>query len=893
MSVIKGLLARVRSLVGGDRRMDEEFRFHVEMEERRLIAAGVDAAEARRLALVAFGGFDNHREAMRDGRGARWFDDLGADVKYALRSMRRSPGFAIAVALMLGVGVGANGIVFGQVNSLLFRELPADDPAELVGMYNIDNKSGAVQPISYMDVVDFRDRSGVFDGVAGSVGAPLNLVVPWRQSAADMVWGEVATENYFTVLGMHAALGRLLNDSDGPVGASPVAVLSHDSWRRRFGGDSAVIGRRVRINGSEFTIVGVAPRGFRGLRTFGYWPEVWVPIGMHLTAIPGSTGYLTGRGAGQIVTVGRMRNGATFEQTERAAQQFAAQLGKAYPATNATSGVVLVPGRNGFDNIAFVKPRVLVLSGALGMFAGFLTLIIICANLANLQLARAAARVHETAIRLSLGCSRQRLVRQMLVESAVFAIPGIVLALISLRATALIEASMVPKLQFKVGFGTEPDMRVIAYTALAGLTAVLLFGLIPAVRASRARSLSGLIGARKSATGSQRTRSILVVSQLALSVVLLVGATLFARSLIVARGADLGFDPANRVVMSVNLGLQGYDEARGRAFYDDIIARLEANPAVASAAWAFPVPFDTYDRSATLFIDGVTRGNRDGSANFLTSYVSEGFTEALGVRLAGGRDFTVADSAGIPRVMIVSRQLANRLWPGKDPIGQRAKINGALGQDITVVGVVGNVKFTVIGETSQMHVFLPMRQRYREWQTLVVHMRTGDGATGIAEVKRTIAAADPTLPVFGAGTMDMAVASGFSTSRTAASIGGAFGAIALVISMIGLYAVVASGVTERTREIGVRIALGSSPAAVMRLVILGGARLGILGVAIGIIGAAGVARTMGSLLFGLSPSDPLTFIGVPVALALVMLVATWIPARRAVGMDPVNALRSE
>ncbi len=893
MSLFKGMIARARSLVGGDGRMEEEFQFHVEMEERRLLATGLDPAEARRLALVAFGGLDSHREAMRDGRGAKWFDDIGADVRYALRAMKRSPGFAIAVALMLGIGVGANGIVFGSVNSLLLKPLPADEPSELVGMYMLDSKSGSVQPMAYQDLVDFRDHSGVFDGVAGAAGTPLNISVPWRHAANDMVWGEVVTEDFFTVLGMKPAVGHLFSVADGQQGANPFAVLSYECWRRRFASDSGVVGQRIRINGTEFTITGVAPRGFRGLRAFGYWPEVWVPVGMHNAAIPGSPRYLEGRGGGSMITVGRMRDGATFEKTERAAKQFAAQLSGAYPASNATAGVILVPGRNGFDNVQFVNPSVLVLSSALGVFAGILTLLIICANLANLQLARSAARVHETAIRLSLGCSRQRLIRQMVVEAMVFAAPGLLVAFLSLRAISWVEAALVPKLQFKVGFGSEPDLRVVAFTAAAGLLAVLMFGLIPALRTSTARSLSSLIGSRRAATGSQRTRSLLVVSQLALSAVLLVGATLFARSLIVARSADLGFDPSNRVMMSVNLGLQGYDEARGRAFFDNVISRMKTDPSVASAAWAFPVPFDTYDRTATLFVDGVTQGTRDGSLPVLSSSVSDGFIGALGFRLEAGRDFTVADSAGVPRVMIVSRQLANRLWPQKDPIGQRAKIGGPQGQDITVVGVVDNAKFLIIGERTQMHVYIPLRQRYRDGQTLVVHTRGGDPVANIARVKRVIAAADPTLPVFGVGTMDLAVSSGFSTSRMAASIAGIFGVIALIISSIGLYAVVASGVSERTREIGVRIALGSTPGAVMRFVVFGGARLGIVGIAIGIIGAAGVARTMGSLLFGLSPADPLTFVGVPLVLALVVLLATWVPARRAVGMDPVNALRSE
>ena len=873
--------------------MDEEFQFHVEMEAKRLVHdEGLPPSEARRRALVAFGGLDAHREAMRDGRGARWFDDLTADMRYALRAMRRAPGLAIAVALTFGVGIGVNGMVFGYVDAMLFRPIPTHDPERLVALFGLDTKSGQPMQVGYADFVDFRDHSDAFDGLAAMREAPLNLVVPWSAGVGDMVWGNVVTENFFTVLGMRPAVGRFFTAADAPQGANPFAVLSYTCWRTRFGGDSSVVGRVVRINGSGFTVVGVAPRGFRGLRTFGYWTDIYVPIGMHDVAVPGSSRIFEGRANGSLFVVGRMPAGADRAQTDRAAVRFAAQLAKAYPATNSTASAMVIPAAAGFDNPAFVKPAIMMLASALGVFASIVTLVIICANLANLQLARAAARVHEIAIRLSLGCSRGRLVRQMLVESTMLALPGVIIAAGLLRLSPLLESVMVPHLQFRVGLDASVDARVVLFTAATALLGVVLFGLAPALRSSGSRSLSSLAGAERTAPGrSRRLRGALVVSQLALSVVLLVGASLFVRSLLVARALDVGFDPANRALLSLNVGLQNYDEARGRRFYDDVLTRIRALPQVASASWGFPVPFDTYGRGVGLYVDGVSTA-KDGTVGVEASVVAEDFISALGLRLEGGRGFTTADSSGAPRAMIVSRRLATRFWPGKDPIGQRPRRGSASGPEVTVVGVVADAEFQSPGQPSPPMVYLPLRQNYSDWETLIVHTH-GDPLAVIPRLRSVIASVDPALPMFGVTTMSESVSNGLSTSRTAATVAGFFGALALLISSVGLYAVVASGVTERTREIGVRVALGSTPGEVMRFVMRGGARLGLVGVVLGLGGAAIVARLMSSLLYGLSAADPVTFALVPAALAVVVFVATFIPARRAVKLDPVAALRSD
>jgi predicted permease len=902
MSLYQALSARMHSVFrqdGAESRMEEEFRFHVEMETERLVKSGVAPDEARRRALIAFGGLDQQREVMRDGRGAHWLSDVMADVRYAARATRRNPGFAIAVAVTLGVGIGVNGMTFGFINSILFRPVPARHPEQLVALFSTDTKTGRADQISYDDYVDFRDRSGVFDGLALFTGAPLNLVAPTPgaqgATAGDMVWGEMVTENYFTVLDMQPVIGRFFTLASAPPGANPFAILSYDSWIHRFHGDSSVVGRRVRINGTEFTITGVAARGFRGMRTFSFWPEIWTPFGMHNVTMPNSAHMLEGRGMGDMMAFGRVRPGFDRAQTERAAQLFAGRLARAFPATNGSMNVMLIPARTGFDHPAFINEKTVVLASAMSIIASIITLLIICANLANLQLARAAARGREIAIRLSLGCSRARLARQLLVESALLAVPGVMIAVSMLRLTPILEPYMLPHLQFPVGLMPSADYRVVLFTAFIGVAAATLFGVVPALRATRpslAPSLSSVIGKQRRTRSPMRARGILVVGQLALSVILTVGGMLFVRSLMVARGRDFGFDPGNRLLLSLNVGLEGYDERRGQSLYDAVLARVRALPDVVSASWGSPVPFDSENHGASLFVEGAETTAKDQTVGTEGTNVSEGFVQSLGMRMQAGRGFVTADSLGAPPVIVVSRSLATRLWPGKDPIGRTARRGNASGAEETVVGVVADAQFQSIGEVNRTRVYFPLRQRYRDQVTLIVHTR-GDPTAVLPRVRRIIASLDPSLPTFGAMTMAQAVDSGFATSRMAAVIAGFFGVLALLIASVGLYAVVAGGVTERTREIGVRMALGSTPMDVLRLVMRGGARLGAWGLAVGLIGAFFVARAMSGLLYGLSPGDPVTFALVPLVLMAVVVVATYLPARRAVKLDPVAALRSE
>ncbi|HEY7501029.1 MAG TPA: ABC transporter permease [Vicinamibacterales bacterium] len=900
MSAWKGLAARARSILrpgAAEARLEEEFQFHLETETKRLIGEGVPPADARRRALLAFGAIEGHREAMRDERGARWFDDLRADVRSAVQGMRRNPGFILAVTLTLGLGIGVNGIVFGYVNSMLFRPVPAHVPEELAALFTRDAKTGNTGGFGYDDFIDFRDRSGAFAGAAAMTGAPVNLVVPLvaGTAAGDMVWAEIVTEDFFSVLGVRPAIGRFFTADDAPQGGNPFAVLSYDAWQRRFQGDPNIAGRAIRINGSEFVVTGVAPRGFRGMRLLAFWPELWVPIGMQPVVQPSTPRLLHGRGGGPLLVFGRLKPGFDLERAQAVAAEFAKQLEAAYPASNTDVGVSLLPATVGFENPAIVKPRVLMLASALGVVGSLIVLLIICANLAVLQLARTASRAREIAIRLSLGCSRSRLTRQLLVESLLVAAPGVALGVAAMRLASPLEPYLSPKFPFQVGLAPTADIRVMFFTSAIAVAAIVLFGMIPAVRAGRSRlvpsSISGLGLRQSGAERPSRTRSVLVVSQLALSVILLIAASLFVRSLTMADAVNLGFEPRNRLVISMNVGLQGYDQARGLQFYDEVLRRTRLLPGVLAASFAYPSPFDTHDRGVRFYVDGLAN-TRDGTVFAQATFVADEFIPALGVRLQSGRDFTTHDGGEAPLVMIVSDSLANRLWPGKSAVGQRARYGSASGPDVTVVGVVADAKFAAVGEVTTRRAYLPLKQRYRDWETLVVHTRDTPGRM-LARLREVIGGIDPSLPSFGAMTMEQAVANGFGASRSGVAVASFFGLLALLISSIGLYALVARSVADRTREIGVRVALGLTPRGVLAHLMRDGARLGLIGLVMGLAGGMALARAMAGLLLGLSPADPITFTLVPLALTIVIVVATFVPARRAARLDASAALRSE
>jgi predicted permease len=894
MDRLRGLAARLRSLVRRDaaeRDLDDEIRFHLEMEAQKNRARGMSPAEARRRAVLAFGGVEKHREAVRDGRRLGWIEDLGRDLAYSLRTFRHAPGFALAAVLTLGLAIGAGSVVFSLVNALVLRPFPVPDPGRLVALWSVDPREGGSAGISFAEYLDWRDESGVFSGLAAQAARPLSLEA---DGPADLVWSEVVSEDYFAVLGLRPALGRFfLPGEEAAPGANPYVVLSHHLWRERFGADPAVVGRRVRVNGHPFEVIGVAPESFHGLRRLGFWPDVWVPLGMHAVVLPERGDLRSDRDDRWLLAVGRLRPGLERERAEALASAFARRLEDAFPATNREVGALLTSARAPFDPPRFVPPQVLVLASSLGLVAVALVLLVACGNLAGLMLARASARRREIAVRLALGGSRGRLVRQLLTESAVLAAAGGALGLLLAAFASRFEGALLPRLQFRVGLAAAMDHRVVLFTAGVAFAALFLFGLAPALRATRLELLPALRG-RAPAGGARRRelRDLLVVGQIAASVVLLIAGGLFLRSLGASRTVELGFDPEDRLLLSVDPGVRGYDAARKIAFFREADRRVEALPGVVSASWGFPVPFDTHGEGTELFVPGAEGEGPRQTVEVAMSTVEPGYFEALGSRLVAGRDLAEGDSAGAPSVMVVNRTMAERFWPGGEAVGRRVRLGGADGPEVEVVGVVEDAAHQSPTEARRPYLFLPLRQNGAGAMTLVIHVR-GSAEALLPAVREEIRALDPALPTYGGVTLERSLRNALSPQETAALLAGLLGALALALALVGLYGVVAYGVARRTRELGIRIALGASPREVLRAVLRGAGRTTLAGVALGLVGALLVGRVMGSLLFGVSPSDPLVFLAVPVLLSAVALLASLLPARRATRVDPLVALRAE
>jgi predicted permease len=817
---------------------------------------------------------------------------LRQDLRYGLRQLRRSPGFTLVAVLTLALGIGANTIIFGIVNGLLLRPLPVPQPDRLVALFATNRRSGESRTLSFPEYLDYRDRSRVFAGLAAQQGLPVSVGTGER---AEVVWGEIVSENYFSVLGLSPALGRTIQPQDASgLGSDPFVVLSHRLWLSRFGGDREVIGKRVILNGHVFTVVGVAPRGFKGTRKFGFWPDVWVPMMMHAQVLPGSAGLLDDRRSTWVQLFGRLKPGVRLSAASDAATAFAAGLERDFPQINRDRGARLVSARSGFDDPDAAPPQVILLSAALAMGAVGLILLLACANIANLLLARASTRSREIAVRLALGASRARLVRQFFTESLLLALAGGLVGLLLASCASRFEDLMVPRLQFPVGFDVSPDHRVLAFALGISMLTAVLFGLAPAMHATKSDLVSMFKGDGSIRWGRKRleARSLLVIGQVSLSLILLVGSGLFLKSLSKARAIDPALAREHRLLLSVNPGLRGYDDVRGKEFYRRLIDGVRQLPSVRSATLAFPLPLDTYGRSQTVLVEQpLDKLATEGVPIGLSSVGLDYFT-TVGTPLMRGRDFGRQDSLGADPVAIVNQTMARRFWGDLDPIGRRFRLGASEGQVVRIVGVAGNGKYGTVGERPRPYMYLPMDQDYHSGVTLVLHTE-GDPAAMVPMVRAVVNRLDPNLGTFGVMTMAEHLDNALNLARTSALLAGSFGAVALLLAVIGIYGVVAYSVARRTREVGIRMALGASPMDVLRLVLRSGLGLALTGMAIGLSAAFPAARLVAGMLYDVSPSDLSIFLSMSVLLVSVVLIATWLPARRAMRVDPVISLRSE
>jgi len=813
---------------------------------------------------------------------------LWQDIRYAVRMMRKAPGFTAIAVLSLALGVGANAAIFSLVNTVLLRPLPVEEPERLISIYPT-TRDGEVQAFSYPDYVDFRDRNDVLSGVFVTRFAPVSLS---REGVNERVWGYIVSGNYFDVLGVRAAQGRAFTPEDDRARlAHPVAVLSHTSWQRRFGGDPAIVGREITVNNHSFHIIGVMPEGFTGTE-IAYTPELWVPMMMQEVIEPGNS-WLDRRQTQNIFATGRLKPGVTHAQAEASLNALAGQLGEEHPDTNEGQTITLTPP--GLIHPLLRSPMISFTWVLMGVVA--LVLLVACTNIANLLLARATERRREVAIRLALGASRFRLVRQLLTESVLLSMFGGAVGFLFALWMIDLAVGFKPPLDFPLTLDLAIDWRVFSFALFVSLLTGIIFGIVPALQSTKPE----LVPALKDATlqaGSHRSRlrGSLVVAQIALSLVLLIAAGLVVRALRHVQTASPGFDPENRLMMSIDLGLQGYDEARGREFYRQLTERVRALPGVYSMTLADNVPLSINYNSTDVYVEGQPPVRGADVPTAMNATVGLDYFETMSVPIVRGRDFGEGDREDAPRVIVVNETFARRFFTGANPsdgaIGKRVSFGGAGNRPWQIAGVARDGKYFSIGEAPRMFVYFPLRQGYEPRATLLVHTSLKPEAM-IATIREEVRRLDANLPIFEVKTMTEHMGISLFPARVAATLLGGFGLLALTLAGIGIYGVMAYAVTQRTREFGIRIALGAQPGDVLRLVLRRGVVIIFIGVLFGFVAAFAVTRLMASVLYGVSATDPVTFALVALLLAGVALLACYIPARRATKVDPMVALRYE
>ncbi|HKQ77562.1 MAG TPA: ABC transporter permease [Blastocatellia bacterium] len=808
---------------------------------------------------------------------------LWQDLRYGARTLLKKPGFTLVAVITLGLGIGANTAIFSLVNTLMLRQLPVAQPERIIEVTPL-LKGASIGAFSYPFYKDFRDKNEVFDGMAAYYFAPMSLS---QNGVNERVWGYLASGNYFDALGVRAIKGRMFTQEEDRVpGANPVVVVSYGCWRRRFGGDPNLIGKTIKINSFNFTVIGVAPQEFRGTALF-FGPEIYAPMMMAKQIEPGSD-WLENRGRGTIFAFGRLKQGVTASQARESLNLLMAQFAREYQDFEGTTISVTPAG--------LVQPA--IRRGTLG-FAGVLfatvglVLLIACVNLANLLLARAAIRNKEIAVRLSLGAGRLRIVRQLLTESLMLALGGgIVGSLVALWMIDLV-AAFKPQVDFNFMIDLRPDWRVMIFTLAVSLFTGALFGLAPALQATKV----DLIPALKDEAGlggyhRSRFRNGLVVAQVALSLLLLIAAGLIVRSLQQVQTIGPGFEVENRLTMSVDLGLQGYDEARGREFYKRLMTRVESLPGVLSASYTNYIPLNMDSSSGSMYAEGqpITR-----AADLpLVSYYSvwPRYFETMGIPLLEGRDFTMRDDKEESRVMIVNETFARRFWPGQTPIGKRVRRGSVENPFFEVIGVVKDGKYLSLGEDPQPFAYFPMLRDYAGSTALVVNTKA-EPQSMINTIRGEAQRLDANLPLYDVKTMSEHLRFSLLPLRAGAWVAGSFALVALLLAGLGIYGVMSYRVSQRTREIGLRMALGAESRDVMTLVVKQGMWLALIGLAIGLAGALVLTRLMSSVLYGVSATDAVTFAGVTLLLGSVVLIACYLPSRRAAKVDPIVALRAE
>jgi predicted permease len=823
-------------------------------------------------------------------------ETLTQDIRYAVRGLRKAPGFTLVALLTLALGIGVNSAIFSVVNAILFRPLPVERPNELVDIYGRAVTATEHATHSYPNYLSYREATKTLSDLIGYSNFFAHLSI---DGSSDLVVGELVTDNYFRTLGVRPAIGRVFTpDEAAPLGASAFAVLSDRFWKTRFAGAPDIIGKTFKMNGTVYTVIGVAPPDFRGMFP-AVTAQMWIPVSMVEKVEPFGSQRTSGRSTGStrfeqrgrhwLWLKGRMRPGVEPAQVRAEFDGLVRQLGQEYPETMGKERIVVVPTRDVRINPDFdstIAPAGLVLVAAVG-----LVLVVACANLANLMLARAAGRRREIAIRVALGAERVRLVRQLLTESLLLALAGGAVALPLAAGLSSVIARVQPPLPIDLGLAVSPDWRVLVFTLAVAILTGAVFGLVPALRASRPDLVPALKDGSASAKrrGRFELRDSLVVVQIAVSIVLVVAGALMVRSLAAAGRVPLGFDGDRTAYVALALAMNGYDGERGGPFLESGVERLRALPQVEAVALTSRLPLSLNNNGFSVFIPGhETPDNRPLAID--GAYVDERYFDALDVKLLAGRGIEPADRDEGRRVVVISNAMARRYWPGDaaGALGRELRLREG-GEPYRVVGVVADYKVDTPGEQPKPYIHLPFG-RHESFGNYIV--RTSTSASGmVPTLQRELRALDPELVFVDRGTMrDLADVRLFPV-RAGAWLIGAFGALALVVAAVGLYGVIGYSVSRRVREIGIRKALGARPGQLVGMVLGEGMVLVTVGGVIGAALAAAVARVLSSVLF-VGPFDAVSFAIAFAVLAIVALLANAVPARRAARVDPMVALRS-
>jgi len=861
----------------------EELRFHIDQQTAANIAAGMTPEEARRKAVLQLGALEGVKESCREQRRGFWLETILADVRYALRVMRKNPGFTAVAILTLALGIGANTAIFSVVYAALLKPLPYAAPDQLVGIVESNPQQDTLQTgSSYANFEEWRRENHVFTALAGFAAHDLTLT---GHGEPFLVGTAVVMPEVFALLEVNPLAGRTFISADGQQGSAPVVILSEKLWRSRFGADPGIIGSSISLDKRSFTVIGIMPAGFRS-PFIERDQEIWIP----LVDDPLFSGWMTRRAGHWMGVIGRLKPGVTLAQAQAEMDAINVSLAREFPAENEGWMIRIFPMQAGL--VAQIRPALIILWTAVG-----LVLLIACANVANLLLTRATSRGKEIALRLALGAGRSRIVRQLLTESAALGLlgglAGILLASWGVRGLG----TLLPA-NFSQFGAVRVDSRVLAFALLLSIVASFIFGLAPALFAAKSDLQSSLreSGARSGeGKGRRCVRNLFAGVEVALAMVLLVAAGLLVRSFIRLSSVNLGFNPQQLVKAEVDLPQFEYSTPQQWTnFSGDLLARVQSEPGMKDTAIAIPLPLANGFVNLAFDIEGepALPSANSRTADYVS--VSPEYFRVMSIPLLRGRGFSPQDNPSAPLVAIISEALARNYFPNQDPIGKRIIFGFPPVSNIPreIIGIVGDVRDVAASQNPGPMMYVPFAQA-PFWGAVLVTKTNLSVSAVAAAIRREVRKIDADLPITDIASFPEALNNTVAEPRFRTLLFGLFGMLALILAAVGIYAVISFSVAQRTHEIGIRMSLGAQPGQVLGLVIGQGLRLALLGIAVGGAVALGLTRMMSSLLYGIAPTDPWTFAGVATLLALVALAACYIPARRAMRVDPMTALRYE